>query len=104
MPLITTYNSLPISFTHGEGIWLYDDNGKAYLDSFSGIAVCGLGHAHPEVTRTIQQQAAKLIHTSNAFHIKEQYDLAEKLTSLTGMEQVFFGNSGAEANEAAIKL
>ena len=104
MSLITTYQSLPISFTHGSGSWLYDDKGQAYLDSFSGIAVCGLGHAHPDVTRTIQQQAAKLLHTSNAFLIKEQYELAEKLTSLAGMEQVFFGNSGAEANESAIKL
>ena len=104
MSLITTYQSLPISFTHGSGSWLYDDKGRAYLDSFSGIAVCGLGHAHPDVTRTIQQQAAKLLHTSNAFIIKEQYELAEKLTSLAGMDQVFFGNSGAEANEAAIKL
>jgi acetylornithine/N-succinyldiaminopimelate aminotransferase len=104
MSLITTYQSLPISFTHGSGSWLYDDKGHAYLDSFSGIAVCGLGHAHPDVTRTIQQQAAKLLHTSNAFIIKEQYELAEKLTSLAGMDQVFFGNSGAEANEAAIKL
>lgn len=104
MTLITTYNPLPITFTHGEGVWLYDEKGDAYLDSFSGIAVCGLGHAHPDVTKTIQQQAAKLLHTSNAFHIKEQELLAERLTSLTGMEQVFFGNSGAEANEAAIKL
>lgn len=104
MPFITTYNPLPISFTHGEGIWLYDDKGNAYLDSFSGIGVCGLGHAHPDVTRSIQQQAAKLLHTSNGFHIKEQELLAERLTALTGMEQVFFGNSGGEANEAAIKL
>ena len=104
MPLITTYNPLPISFTHGEGIWLYDDKGDAYLDSFSGIGVCGLGHAHPDVTRTIQQQAAKLLHTSNGFHIREQELLADKLTAMTGMEQVFFGNSGAEANESAIKL
>ena len=104
MALITTYNPLPISFTHGEGIWLYDEKGDAYLDSFSGIAVCGLGHAHPDVTRTIQQQAGKLLHTSNAFHIREQELLAEKLTAMAGMEQVFFGNSGAEANESAIKL
>lgn len=104
MSLITSYSPMPISFTHGSGIWLYDQKGNAYLDSFSGIAVCGLGHAHPEVTRTIQQQAAKLIHTSNVFHIEEQERLAEKLTRVSGMEQVFFGNSGAEANEAAIKL
>ncbi len=104
MALITTYNPLPISFTHGEGIWLYDDKGQAYLDSFCGIAVCGLGHAHPDVTQTIQRQAAKLLHTSNAFHITEQQHLAEKLIEMSGMEQVFFCNSGAESNEAAIKL
>lgn len=104
MTLITAYNPLPISFTHGKGVWLYDKQGEAYLDSFSGIAVCGLGHAHPAVTQTIQQQAAKLIHTSNAFQIPEQVALAEKLTALAGMEQAFFSNSGAEANEAAIKL
>jgi len=104
MALITTYNPLPISFTHGEGIWLYDEQDNKYLDSFSGIAVCGLGHAHPDVTRTIAEQAGRLIHTSNAFHIKEQELLAEKLTVMSGMEQVFFSNSGAEANEAAIKL
>jgi acetylornithine aminotransferase len=104
MTAITTYKPLPISFTHGEGVWLYDENNKAYFDSFSGIAVCGLGHAHPDVTRTIQQQSAKLIHTSNAFHIREQEQLADKLLNLTGLKQIFFGNSGAEANEAAIKL
>ncbi|MDP3267471.1 MAG: aspartate aminotransferase family protein [Legionella sp.] len=104
MALITTYSPMPITFTHGEGIWLYDEQGKAYLDGLTGIAVCGLGHAHPDVTRTIQQQAAKLLHTSNAFQIKEQEMLAAKLTSMAGMDQVFFANSGAEANEAAIKL
>ena len=104
MTLITTYSPMPVTFTHGEGVWLYDEQGKAYLDGLSGIAVCGLGHAHPDVTKTIQQQAAKLLHTSNAFHIKEQELLAEKLTSMSGMDQVFFANSGAEVNEAAIKL
>ena len=104
MALITSYNPMPISFTHGQGVWLYDEQGKKYLDGLAGIAVCGLGHAHPKVTRTIQEQAAKLLHTSNVFHIKEQEQLAEKLTRMAGMEQVFFTNSGAEANEAAIKL
>lgn len=104
MALITSYNPLPISFTHGEGVWLYDEKGNAYLDGLSGIAVCGLGHAHPDVTNTIAQQAAKLLHTSNTYHIKEQEMLAEKLLAMSSMEQVFFGNSGAEANEAAIKL
>lgn len=104
MALITSYSPMPVTFTHGEGVWLYDEQGKAYLDGLSGIAVCGLGHAHPDVTKTIQDQAAKLIHTSNAFHIKQQELLAEKLTKMAGMDQVFFANSGAEANEAAIKL
>ncbi|KTD18006.1 aspartate aminotransferase family protein [Legionella jordanis] len=104
MALITSYNPLPIGFTHGQGIWLYDTEGKAYLDALSGIAVCGLGHAHPDVTNTIQQQAAKLLHTSNAYRIKEQELLAQRLTEMTGTKQAFFANSGAEANEAAIKL
>lgn len=104
MALITSYNPLPVFFTHGEGVWLYDEQGKAYLDGLSGIAVCGLGHAHPDITRTIQNQAAKLLHTSNSYHIKEQEQLAEKLTALSNTQQAFFGNSGAEANEAAIKL
>ncbi len=104
MSLVTTYNPLPVTFTHGEGVWLFDEEGNTYLDGLSGIAVCGLGYTHPIVTKTIQQQAQKIIHTSNVFRIKEQQLLAEKLTQLSGMEQVFFGNSGAEANEAAIKL
>ena len=104
MALMTSYNPLPVTFTHGEGVWLFDEQGKAYLDGLSGIAVCGLGHAHPDVTKTMQQQVAKLLHTSNGFIIKEQELLAAKLTAMAGMEQVFFANSGAEANEAAIKL
>jgi len=104
MTLITSYSPLSISFTHGKGVWLYDDEGREYLDSFSGIGVSGLGHAHPDVTKTIQEQSAKVIHTSNAFQIKEQQLLAEKLTRLAHMDQIFFANSGAEANEAAIKL
>jgi acetylornithine/N-succinyldiaminopimelate aminotransferase len=102
--LITTYNPLPIALTQGEGVWVFDEQGNQYLDSFSGIAVNGLGHTHPDIIRTMQQQVTKLIHTSNAFHIPLQEKLAERLTNLTGMKQVFFGNSGAEANEAAIKL
>lgn len=104
MALITSYNPQPVSFSHGEGIWLYDKDGKAYLDALSGIAVTSLGHAHPEVTEAINEQAGKLLHTSNVFSIDNQQALAEKITSLTGMSQVFFGNSGAESNEAAIKI
>ncbi len=100
---VTTYNPLPVAFTHGEGIWLYEGK-DAYLDALSGIGVCNLGHAHPDVTRAIQEQAQKLLHTSNTFHIPLQETLAERLTSMTKMAQVFFSNSGAEANEAALKL
>ncbi len=100
---VTTYNPLPVAFTHGEGIWLYQGK-EAYLDALSGIGVCNLGHAHPDVTKAIQQQAAQLLHTSNTFHIPLQELLAERLTTLTKMQQVFFSNSGAEANEAALKL
>jgi acetylornithine/N-succinyldiaminopimelate aminotransferase len=104
MALMTTYNPLPVTFTHGKGVWLYDESGHAYLDGLSGIGVCSLGHAHPDVTHTIQQQAGRLLHTSNTYHIQAQEQLAKRLTRMSGMEQVFFANSGAEANEAAIKL
>ncbi len=104
MAFLTAYKPLPITFTRGEGIWLYDQKKQAYLDAFTGIAVCGLGHSHPNITHAIQDQAAKLIHTSNMVHIEAQERLAHKLNELTQMEQFFFGNSGAEANETAIKL
>ncbi len=100
---VTTYNPLPVAFTHGKGIWLYEGD-VPYLDALSGIAVCNLGHAHPLVTQAIEHQARQLLHTSNTFHISLQEQLAERLTRLTHMEQVFFSNSGAEANEAALKL
>ena len=102
--LMTTYSRLPVTFTHGEGAVLYDTEDQKYLDALSGIAVCGLGHAHPAVTRAISEQAGKLLHTSNLYGIELQQQLADKLTALSGMDTVFFGNSGAEANEAAIKL
>ncbi|WP_456405972.1 acetylornithine/succinylornithine family transaminase [Thiolapillus sp.] len=102
--LMNTYNRLPVTFVKGEGVYLHDDQGKTYLDAISGIAVCGLGHAHPEVTRAICEQAGSLVHTSNLYGIGNQQQLGEKLTELAGMEKVFFANSGAEANEAAIKL
>lgn len=104
MALITSYNPQAVTFTHGEGVWLYDKNNKSYFDALSGIAVSSLGHAHPDVTETICSQAKKLLHTSNVYHIENQERLAKKLTDITGMSQVFFGNSGAESNEAAIKL
>jgi acetylornithine/N-succinyldiaminopimelate aminotransferase len=103
-PLMPVYKSLPISFSHGKGAWLHDNAGDAYLDALTGIAVCGLGHAHPKVTATITAQAQKLLHTSNGFHIENQLRLADFLTQLSGMDNAFFINSGAEANETALKL
>lgn len=102
--LMTTYAPLPVCFDHGEGALLSDTNGKTYLDALSGIAVCGLGHAHPAVSRAISEQACRLIHTSNLYSIQNQQTLADKLARISGMDKVFFSNSGAEANEAAIKL
>ncbi len=103
-PLMNTYNRLSVAFERGEGVWIYDTDGHKYLDALSGIAVTGLGHAHPAVTRAICDQASKLIHCSNLYTIPLQQQLAEKLCAVSGMDNVFFGNSGAEANEAAIKL
>lgn len=99
-----TYGRLDVAFTKGEGVWLTDTDGNQYLDALSGIAVCNLGHSHPAITKAICSQAGKLIHTSNIYHIPLQQELAEKLTGLSGMEQAFFCNSGAEANETAIKV
>ncbi|KDE40694.1 MAG: aspartate aminotransferase family protein [Nitrincola lacisaponensis] len=103
-PLMNTYNRLSVAFDYGQGAWIYDTDGHKYLDALSGIAVTGLGHAHPAVTEAICQQAGKLIHCSNLYTIPLQQQLAEKLTRISGMDNVFFGNSGAEANEAAIKI
>ena len=102
--LIPTYNRLPVSFTHGNGAWLYDEAGHAYLDGVAGIAVCGLGHAHPAVARAVCEQAQRLVHTSNLYRVPLQERLAERLCRLSGLDAAFFCNSGAEANEAAIKL
>jgi len=102
--LMNTYNRLPLSFTRGSGVWLWDEQDNSYLDALAGIAVCGLGHAHPTVSQVIAEQAATLLHTSNMYHIPHQEQLAQKLTRLSQMDTIFFGNSGAEANEAAIKI
>jgi acetylornithine aminotransferase len=99
-----TYSRLPVTFERGEGAWLLDENNNRYLDALSGIAVCNLGHAHPAVHRAICEQSKKLLHTSNIYKIAAQERLADKLTEKSGMDNVFFCNSGAEANEAAIKL
>lgn len=103
-PLMNVFNRLSVAFERGEGSWLYDTDGNRYLDALCGIAVTGLGHAHPAVTRAISEQAAKLVHCSNLYTIPLQEELAERLTRISGMENAFFANSGAEANEAAIKL
>ena len=102
--VMKTYNRYPISFVKGEGCWLFDESGKRYLDMLSGIAVCNLGHCHPKVSEAICQQARTLIHTSNLFHIEPQAELARLLCEHSFGEKVFFCNSGAEANEGAIKL
>ncbi|MBS3785274.1 MAG: acetylornithine transaminase [Gammaproteobacteria bacterium] len=102
--IMSTYKRLPVSFVRGKGCWVESSTGEQYLDALSGIAVCGLGHAHPRVATALADQSTRLIHTSNLYGIPHQEALAEKLCALSGLEQVFFSNSGAEANEAAIKL
>ena len=102
--IMPTYGRLPVTFDRGEGVWLFDENNNRYLDALSGIAVCNLGHAHPAVHEAICAQSGKLLHTSNLYTITNQELLADKLTEKAGMDNVFFCNSGAEANEAAIKL
>ena len=102
--IMPTYGRLPVTFSHGEGAVLYDTDGRAYLDGVSGIAVTNLGHNHPGVTAAVTEQASRLVHTSNLFHIRLQERVAEMLSEATGMDNMFFCNSGAEANEAAIKL
>jgi acetylornithine/N-succinyldiaminopimelate aminotransferase len=102
--LMHTYGRLPVTFERGEGVWLFDKHGKLYLDALSGVAVNALGHCHPALVQAIQQQVANLIHTSNIYSIQRQTELGETLCGVSGMSNVFFCNSGAEANEAAIKL
>jgi len=102
--LMPTYNRLPVAFERGEGVWLFDTDGNKYLDALAGIGVVGLGHCHPAVTKAIAYQAGKLVHTSNIYNIPLQTKLGQELTSISGMESCFFGNSGAEANECAIKI
>ena len=101
---MNTYMRLPVTFVKGKGVWLWDDQGKRYLDALAGIAVCSLGHCHPKLVKAISEQAGMLIHTSNLYRIDKQEKLAHKLSLLSGMNKAFFCNSGAEANEAAIKL
>ena len=102
--VMPTYGRIPVSFVRGEGSYVFDDAGKRYLDGLTGIAVCGLGHAHPKVGAALAEQATTLLHTSNLYRIPSQERLAVRLTEIAGMDNVFFCNSGAEANEAAIKI
>lgn len=102
--LMNTYMRQPVTFEKGEGVWLWDNHNEKYLDALSGVAVNGLGHAHPKLVDAIAKQAAKLIHVSNIYQIAEQSALADKLCEVSGLDKVFFCNSGCEANEAAIKL
>jgi predicted acetylornithine/succinylornithine family transaminase len=102
--LMPTYRRAPVAFSHGEGTWLFDLDGRRYLDFIGGIAVSSLGHAHPHLVAAIQQQACRLLHASNLFHIAEQAALARYLAEHSAFDRAFFCNSGAEANEAAIKL
>lgn len=102
--VMPTYNRLPLTFSRGEGVWLWDTEGNRYLDAISGIAVCALGHAHPALAEAVCQQAKRLWHTSNLYGIEHQEALASELAKLSGLDNAFFCNSGAEANEAAIKI
>lgn len=102
--IMPTYARLPVTFERGDGAWLWDRSGDRYLDALSGIAVCGLGHCHPAIREAIWQQAGKLVHTSNLYGIERQEELAANLARLSGLDNVFFCNSGTEANEAAIKI
>lgn len=102
--LMNTYNRQAVTFTHGQGVWLWDVEGNQYLDALAGVAVNGLGHAHPSLVKAINEQVARMIHVSNIYQIAEQAALADKLHEISGMDKVFFCNSGCEANEAAIKL
>jgi acetylornithine/N-succinyldiaminopimelate aminotransferase len=102
--LMNTYARQPVAFVRGEGAYLWDEAGKRYLDAVAGVAVNGLGHAHPKLVKAIADQAATLIHSSNLYRVLRQEELADKLCALSGMDRAFFCNSGCEANEAAIKL
>ena len=102
--LLPTYARLPVRFVRGQGCRLWDENGDEYLDAVAGIAVCALGHCHPDVTAVLREQAGVLVHTSNLYRIEPQEALASRLTEASGMERAFFCNSGAEANECALKI
>jgi len=102
--VMNTYGRLPVAFERGEGVWLWDTQGKRYLDALAGVAVNAVGHSHPKLVAALREQIGKLIHTSNIYQIAAQEKLADRIVAASGMDKVFFCNSGAEANEAAIKL
>ena len=102
--LMNTYGRLPVAFTHGQGCRLFDDQGKSYLDALAGIAVNTLGHNHPRLVKALSAQVGRLMHTSNLYRIVEAEAASDRLAALSRMDEVFFCNSGCEANEAAIKL
>src|SRR5213083_1105411 len=102
--VMNTYARQPVAFVRGEGVWLWDEAGKKYLDALAGIAVNTLGYAHPRLTRALSEQIGRLMHTSNLFRIPLQEAAADRLAEITGLDEVFFCNSGLEANEAAIKI
>src|SRR5271168_5184951 len=102
--LLPTYNRYPVAFERGKGVYLYDFEGKRYLDFVAGLGVNALGHAHPRIVRTIREQAARAIHLSNLYYNEYQGRLAEKLCNLSGLQRAFFSNSGTEAIEGSIKL
>ena len=102
--VMNTYGRLPVAFERGEGVWLWDTQGKRYLDALAGVAVNAVGHSHPKLVAALREQIGKLIHTSNIYQISAQEKLADRIAAASGMDSVFFCNSGAEANEAAIKL
>ncbi|HEX9672952.1 MAG TPA: aspartate aminotransferase family protein [Burkholderiales bacterium] len=102
--VMNTYARLPVAFERGAGSWLWDASGKRYLDAVAGVAVCGLGHSHPRYVAALREQVGRLVHTSNLYEITLQEKLADRLAAISGMDSVFFCNSGCEANEAAIKL
>ncbi|MGA0856338.1 MAG: aminotransferase class III-fold pyridoxal phosphate-dependent enzyme, partial [Burkholderiaceae bacterium] len=103
-PVMQTYARLPVAFVRGEGAYIWDQEGRRYLDALSGIAVNTLGHAHPKLVQALSHQVGQLIHTSNLYEVPLQTALAQRLVELSGMTNVFFCNSGLEANEAALKL
>ena len=96
------FSPLPVAFERGAGVWLWDTQGNQYLDALCGVAVCGLGHAHPAITAALCDQAGKILHSSNWYRIPLQEKLAQEICQVAGMDNAFFCNSGAEANEAAI--